>query len=180
MPNYWNPNNFYPVSYAQQSYAPSPMPQQSFATQPTIAAVWVDGEVEARGKSIPQGVSQFFMVDVNNQKIYWKSLNQMGMPNPMQILNFTIEGQQQNLPAGQSGTNYSGYSGDNNQSGHQDMSQFVTKQDFEQLRNEIRQMSGTANGGNNGNSGYSGSNGNSNNSGASNSTGNQSNRGGNR
>lgn len=167
MPQYWNPNNFYPASYAQQSYMPAPMPQQSYAVQPTIAAVWVDGEMEARGKSIPQGVSQFFMVDVNNQKIYWKSLNQMGMPNPMQTLNFTIEGQQQNLPAGNSGTNYSGYSGDNGQSGHHDMSQYVTKQDLEQLRSEIRQMN------------QSGTNGNSNTSGASN-TGNQSNRGGNR
>lgn len=161
MPQYWNPNSFYPASYSPMSYS-APMPQQSFAAQPSIAAAWVDGEMEARGKSIPQGVSQFFMVDVNNQKIYWKSLNQMGMPNPMQTLNFTIEGQQQNLPAG------SGMSGEG-QSSMPDMSQFATKQDFEALRNEIRQM------GQSGNGGYSGTN-NSN----TNTSGQNGNRGGNR
>ena len=158
MPQYWNPNNFYPATYHVMSFTPSPMPQQSYATQPSIAAAWVDGEMEARGKSIPQGVSQFFMVDVNNQKIYWKSLNQMGMPNPMQVLNFTIEGQQQNLSSGMSG---------DTQPQMPDMSQFATKQDFEALRNEIRQM---------GQSGYSGTNNSNNN----NTSGQNGNRGGNR
>lgn len=160
MPQYWNPTNNYSGTYPQMSYAMQPVYQQSYAPQPSIAAAWVDGEMEARGKSIPQGVSQFFMVDVNNQKIYWKSLNPMGMPNPMQILNFTIEGQQQNLPAG------SGMSGDANRM--TDTSQFATKQDFEALRNEIRQMA---------QSGYSGAN-NTNNSNAQ--SGQNGNRGGNR
>lgn len=139
MPNYWNPNNMYPVTYPQ--YQVPMMPQQSFATQPTIAAAWVESEMEARGKSIPQGVNQFFMFDANQQKIYLKSLNQMGMPNPMQTLSFTID-PQQNLPAGQSGS----------MSGTvQDMSNYVTKQDLDQLRNEIRQMnqSGAMNGNSN-------------------------------
>jgi len=130
------------------------MPQQSYA-QPTIAASWVESEMEARGKSIPQGVNQFFMFDANQQKIYLKSLNQMGMPNPMQTLSFTID-PQQNLPAGQSGA-MSGTTSD--------MSNYVTKQDLEQLRNEIRQMNqsgamngnsnnpGNQNGGSNGNRG---------------------------
>ena len=100
MPNYWNPNNMYPATYPQ--YQVPMMPQQSFATQPSIAAAWVESEMEARGKSMPQGVNQFFMFDATQQKIYLKSLNQMGMPNPMQTLSFTID-PQQNLPAGQSG-----------------------------------------------------------------------------
>lgn len=152
MPNYWNPSNMYPATYPQ--YQMPMMPQQSYA-QPTIAAAWVESEMEARGKSIPQGVNQFFMFDANQQKIYLKSLNQMGMPNPMQTLSFTID-PQQNLPAGQSGA-MSGTTSD--------MSNYVTKQDFEQLRNEIRQMnqsgamngnannSGNQNGGSNGNRG---------------------------
>jgi len=152
MPNYWNPNNMYPATYPQ--YQMPMMPQQSYA-QPTIAAAWVESEMEARGKSIPQGVNQFFMFDANQQKIYLKSLNQMGMPNPMQTLSFTID-PQQNLPAGQSGA-MSGTTSD--------MSNYVTKQDLEQLRNEIRQMNqsgamngnsnnpGNQNGGSNGNRG---------------------------
>lgn len=150
MPNYWNPNNMYPATYPQ--YQMPMMPQQSYA-QPTIAAAWVESEMEARGKSIPQGVNQFFMFDANQQKIYLKSLNQMGMPNLMQTLSFTID-PQQNLPAGQSGA-MSGTASD--------MSNYVTKQDFEQLRNEIRQMnqSGAMNGNaNNSSNQNGGSNGN--------------------
>lgn len=158
MPNYWNPNNMYPATYPQ--YQMPMMPQQSFAAPSTIAAAWVESEMEARGKSMPQGVTQFFMFDANQQKIYLKSLNQMGMPNPMQTLSFTID-PQQNLPAGQSG-NMSGTNAT-------DMSNYVTRQDFEQLRNEIRQMN------------QSGAmNGNSNNSGNQNGGNSNGNRGGNR
>jgi hypothetical protein len=68
----------------------------------------------------------------------------------MQTLSFTID-PQQNLPAGQSGA-MSGTA--------QDMSNYVTKQDLEQLRNEIRQMnqSGAMNGNSNNQNGGSNSN----------------------
>ena len=137
MPNYWNPSNFYPVSYTplygtQPGYSGTPL-QQSYTSQPTIVAAWVEGEMEARGRQMPQGATQFFMFDANQQKIYLKSINQMGMPNPMQILNFTIEDNTANLPGGQSGMSQTG--------ANTDMSQYVTKHDLEQLRNEIRQMS---------------------------------------
>lgn len=136
MPNYWNSGNFYPAIYPQYYSGMPQMPQQSYANQSSIAAAWVEGEMEARGRQMPQGVNQFFMFDANKQKIYLKSLNQMGMPNPMQILNFTIDDQSQgNLPAG----NSSSMSG-NTMSGAPDMSQYVTKQDFDILRNEIQQM----------------------------------------
>lgn len=166
MPNYWNSGNFYPTLYPQYGYSSAPvMPQQSYtAPVSNIAAAWVEGEMEARGRQIPQGVTQYFMFDANQKKIYLKSINQMGMPNPMQVLNFTIEEQPQgNISSGQSG----------NYSGSPDMSQYVTKQDLEQLKNEIRTMnqSGMNSSTNNG---YSGNqNGSANNSG-------QSNRGGNR
>lgn len=133
MPNFWNPGNFYPATYPQYI---STMPQQSFSNQPSIAAAWVEGEMEARGRQMPQGINQFFMFDANKQKIYLKSLNQMGMPNPMQVLSFTIDEQpQMNLPIGNS-SNMSGAT----QTAQPDMSQYVTKQDFDSLRNEIQQM----------------------------------------
>lgn len=146
MPAYNNP--YYGPTYMPASYQPpvigqasfAPYTQQSFAPaqtpvqQPVCKVEWVDGEIEARGHQIPQGVSQLYMFDTNSQTIYLKSLNQMGIPNPMQIMHYTVEEAQTNLPAGQSGST-------------PDMSQYVTKQDFDALRQEIRnlQMSGQNN-----------------------------------
>lgn len=171
MPAFSNPYygpTYAGASYGYPGYSGTPtMPAQSYASQPSVAAAWVEGEIEAHGRQMPQGVTQFFMFDANRQKIYLKSLNQMGMPNPMQTLSFTIDDQPQgNLPAGQSGA--MGYT--NGQSGH-DMSQYVTRQDFDQLRNEIRQM--TQSGANGGNSNMSGQNGSANQNGGGNRGGNR-------
>lgn len=153
MPSYTNPYfgpTYYPASYAvgQASFTPyNNMPawqpqQQSYTAGPACAMAWVDGEIEARGRQIPQGVTQYAMWDTNRQVIYLKSLNQMGMPNPMQILHYAIDEQQNNLPSGQKGeTGSSGNASDTNSVLIPDMSQYVTKRDFDQLRNEIRVMS---------------------------------------
>lgn len=145
MPIYYNPNPSYPGVYGnpmmmgQASFAPYAqqpmMPAQSYATGPNCAMAWVDGEIEARGRQMPQGVTQFAMWDTNKPVIYLKSMNQMGMPNPMQIIHYTFEEQQNNLPAGQSGDsmNVSGAEGP-------DMSQYVTKDDLNQMRQELRNM----------------------------------------
>lgn len=162
MPSYYNPNLYYPASY--QGAYPYAMPQmmqppvqQSYAPGPACAMAWVDGEIEARGRQMPQGVTQYAMWDTNKQVIYLKSLNQMGMPNPMQIIHYTIEESGNNtsaLPAGQSGD-----ANMNASSQSQDTNQYVTKQDFEELRNEIRNISksgnssGNQNGNNSGNRG---------------------------
>lgn len=149
MPNYYNP--YYPATYqspimGQASFSPYanvslPQPiQQSYAAGPSCAMGWVDGEIEARGRQMPQGVTQYAMWDTNQQKIYLKSLNQMGMPNPMQIIRYTIEEQSQSsLPAGQSGE------GNTSNAQSFDSSQFVTKQDFEELKNELRNMNRNGN-----------------------------------
>lgn len=159
MPTYWNPNNFYPTSYgASMGYSGLPMQSVQQAPmmagggtgapiQPSCAMCWVPDEMEARGKSMPAGVTQFAMWDSNKPVIYLKSLNAMGIPNPMQVLHYSIEEAKQNLPAGQSGDAPP-------QVQMPDMSQFVTKQDFEELRKELRQsqqmqhMSGEMNPGN--------------------------------
>lgn len=137
MAGYYNPYNFYPVQYANQmgyagySGAPAQQPvmmQQPQTTGPNCAMAWVDGEIEARGRQIPQGVTQLAMWDTNSPKIYLKSINQMGMPNPMQILTYTMEEAQAALPAGQSGDN------------HVDLSNYATKDEISQLRDEIRNL----------------------------------------
>lgn len=152
MPNYWNPNNFYPVTYPMSGYSgysglPNQPQMQVSQTPNTYAMAWVDGEIEARGRQMPQGVTQYAMWDANQPKIYLKSLNQMGMPNPMQILHYTVEEAQSALPAG----------GQQSGAPSPDMSQYVTKQELENFRNEMHQMqsgnSGTNYSGNNQNSG---------------------------
>ena len=132
MPNYWNPNNFYPATYPQM-YGTPMVPQQPMSgasVQPQCVMTWVPDEMEARGKSMPQGCTQFAMWDSNQPKIYLKSINQMGMPNPMQVLHYTIEEAQASLPAGQSGATQP----------MPDMSQYATHDEIEQLRNEINRM----------------------------------------
>lgn len=121
------------VQPMQQSYTPAPV------QQPKVME-WVEGEIGAKAFQMPAGWpanTPIPLWDSTDTVIYLKSVNQMGMPNPMQKLKYTIEEtQQQALMSGASGNSMSG----------QDMSQFVTKQDLEQLKQEIRNM---GNGGNN-------------------------------
>lgn len=148
----FNPYN--PYSYGQQplygSYAAQPiqqiMPQQSYAppVQPQPRAMeWVEGEIGAIAYQMPPGWpanTPIPLWDNKSTTIYLKSWNQMGVPNPLQKLPYTLPAQQMSLPSEQSG--------DNNFSGSvapaeqrmPDMSQYVTKTDFDQLRQEIRNM----------------------------------------
>ena len=92
---------------------------------------WVDGEAEAKGTPIPNGASQFAMWDINEPIIYIKSLNQMGMPNPMQKARYKLEQKEQ------SHNMSNGMSRDEEK---QNDSQYVTKSDFEQMKNELKEL----------------------------------------
>lgn len=82
---YGNPYGQFPQQTTQQaSYTP---------VQPTQGMVWVDGETEAKGKQIPAGATQFAMWDINEPVIYIKSLNQMGIPNPLRKIHYKMEEQ---------------------------------------------------------------------------------------
>lgn len=147
MPQYFNPYaTMYPASYmpamgysgAMQNYA-NPAGQTN---KPVCAMDWVEGEIEARGRTIPQGVSQYYLWDINQEKIYVKSLNQMGFPNPMRTIYYHFDGEQQALPGGQSSTgNYSGNAGgtvnpaEHNPTGTE--INYLTKDDFEKLKEEL-------------------------------------------
>ena len=150
MPNYYNPYNFYPVSYANQmGYNSMPaqqvVPQQSMAVQPPQikAMEWVEGEVGAKAFQMPQGwpANQPIVLWDSTDTIIWlKSWGPMGIPNPMQKLKYVMP-EQQNQSYLMSGTNDGGNvssaSGDN----HPDMKNYATKDDIMSLREEIRQMS---------------------------------------
>lgn len=123
----YQPNWNFP-NYSQNSMAPYPnyaqQPQQSMAH----SMIGVDGEVGAKAYQMPQGWPANLPIplwDTNDTVIYLKSINQMGMPNPLQKIRYTIEDQQQQsmLPAAsQQGNSY------------------ATKEDMESMRSEMREI----------------------------------------
>ena len=161
MASYYNPYNFYPVSYGGSLYPTNPpaqMPQQSWSPPPQAEGIhWVEGEVGAKAFQRPNGWPDNQPIplwDSTDTVIYLKSWGPMGIPNPLQKLRYEMPEQQtQALPAGMSGST------DRSQAVSPDLSQFVTKQDLDQLKNEIRSMltpQGNQNGGNNNASGNRG------------------------
>lgn len=132
MAGYYNPYlNVIPAGYTGAMYqqVPTQMPQQSYApTQPPMQSnvIGVDGEIGAKAFSIPNGATgPIALWDTNDNVIYMRTFNAAGMPMPLKKLRYTEEEPVQALPG---------------QSGAVDTSQFVTKSDLEQLRQEIRQM----------------------------------------
>lgn len=138
-------NSYLPMAYQQgwgygsgnpqsmyQSYA-QPMNQGQYSAMQQSAQTsqgikWVDGEAEAKGTPIPAGVSQFAMWDINEPVIYIKTLNQMGMPNPMQKAHYKLEQKEQ--------SNMSG-----NMSRQEDKeSEYVKKSDLESMKKELKEM----------------------------------------
>ena len=90
---------------------------------------WVDGEVGAKAFQMPQGwppETPIVLWDNGEKKIYLKSWNQMGMPNPLQELDYEIKERTNPalLPSNISG----------------DASPYVTKEDLNQLKQEIHSM----------------------------------------
>ena len=169
MPNYYNPYNFYPATYANQmGYSGMPMqqmsqmPQQNYATpvqQGPKMMEWVEGEVGAKAFQMPNGWpanSPIPLWDSTDTVIYLKSWGPMGIPNPMQKLRYEMP-EQQNQAMLMSGNS----SGNESQSGHPDMSQYVTKQDLENIKKEMMTtLSSMNNSGNNQNGSNSSQNGN--------------------
>lgn len=103
---------------------------QSYASNNMKSMEWVDGEVGAKAFQMPAGwppETPIVLWDNSEKKIYLKSWNQMGMPNPMQELCYEIK--ERTNPA----LLPSNISGDN--------MQYATKEDFEQLRQEIQNLS---------------------------------------
>lgn len=133
-------NSGYGQMYPQQSYqVPNP---QSFGQAQGQGLDWVDGEAAARAMQLPAGVTQHAMWDINEPIIYLKSVNQMGMPNPLRKIRYTVEETQQS-GAGQSQAMLT--SGETERTAP-DMTQyirrdetdgFVRKEDMERMKHEL-------------------------------------------
>ena len=117
----------FPQQYPQQI----PMPQPYTSGQQAPKGIdWVDGEAAAKATQLPPGVSQHAMWDINEPVIYIKSMNQMGMPNPIQKIRYQIE-EQKPAQSGQarltSGTEET------------DMSDYVRKDELEAMKEELKE-----------------------------------------
>lgn len=114
-----------PAAPAHSGYTPPyPPAQPSYEPPPVNPSPFVDGEFEARARSIPQGWppdTPYVMWDVNRNYQYVKSVDPTGRPYPMRVIEFfdrTPQPQQSSLPA-------------------MDPSNFVTKEDMEQMEQRI-------------------------------------------
>ena len=126
------PYNMYPLN----SYTPQPQPAPTLAAQQPqqLGIIWVDGEVGARAYQLPAGWPANTPVplwDTNDTFIYLKSTNPMGMPNPLQRLPYTVEDTQHPMPERRSATPAL-------MSGEHRDPQYVTRDDLERMKQEIR------------------------------------------
>lgn len=114
----------YPTNSYQQQYAQAYIPQSNLApTQQPIGIIWVDGEVGAKAYQLPTGWpvnAPMPLWDTNDTIIYLKSTNQMGMPNPLQKIHYTMdEAPKQSFTSA-------------------DMSAYATKDDLARMKEELK------------------------------------------
>ena len=155
MPNY---NNFqsgygYPM-YSANSYQTYQQPQMQYAQangmsyqnqQTPVGIVWVDGEVGAKAYQLPANWpvnAPMPLWDTNDTIIYLKSTNQMGMPNPLQKVHYTMDEVQRSPMMGQSGQTQPALTAGEHSA--PDMSNYVTKSDLEQMKEELKTAMTTA------------------------------------
>lgn len=122
----------YPVPYTGGYYsgaAPQVYLQAQNQVQPcSHGLIWVDGEVGAKAYQLPQGIpanQPVALWDTNDTVIYLKSMNAMGMPNPLQKAHYTLEEHRGTGPATSSAAPVP------------DMSEYVRKEDMERMKKEL-------------------------------------------
>lgn len=139
MPNFPNTNSGYMSNTGYPYYSTTPQ-QQSYAPaqQTQLGMQWVDGEIGAKAFQLPAGWPANVPVvlwDIGEPLIYFKSVNQMGMPNPLYKVRYIPPTDTNSMilpPADQSYV-----SGD---AAAADTSKFVTKEDMEGFKNDIIEM----------------------------------------
>lgn len=140
MAGYFNPyaNTGYPSQYPQMSYAqpaqmPVQQPQPQLTPMQNNGMIWVDGEIGAKAYQLNGQTGPVALWDTNDQIIYLKSVNQMGMPNPLQKIRWKMEDE---APAGMIASGINGMSGNDGMSGHDQKMQ----SEIDSMRNDIREL----------------------------------------
>ena len=118
--------------YGQQGITQN-VPQSQTSGTCMHGLIWVDGEIGAKAYQLPQGLpanQPIALWDTNDTIIYLKSVNPMGMPNPLQKAHYTLEGVK-------SGVKDQGYSEDTEPVKLPDMTQYVRKDDLERMKQDL-------------------------------------------
>lgn len=121
----WNYGNA-----SQQAFPQFQQNVQPQSPQQAHGMIWVDGEVGAKAYQMPQNWpanQPIPLWDTNDTVIYLKSVNPMGMPNPLQKAHYTLEGMQ-------SGEKRQGYSGSEQTP---DISEYVRKEDLDRMKQDL-------------------------------------------
>lgn len=131
--NSWNYSGVGQQMYPQYQQSMNQMPvQQTSQTHNGMGIKWVDGEVGAKAYQMPAGWppnQPIDLWDTNDTVIYLKSINPMGMPNPLQKARYELEGMK-------TGEKTTGYSGDTEPK-LADMTQYVRKEDLERMKQDL-------------------------------------------
>lgn len=146
MPNYYGSyTNPYGVGSAYfNPYVQPQVPQvpMSGAQQNPQYMIQVDGEMAARAWQAPSNLPPRTMIplwDYDGEHVYFKSVDEYGRMNPMRKGRVIFEDEQRNLPQASQAQS------DNGVSGAQsielpDMSKYITKEDFESFKQDLRSM----------------------------------------
>ena len=125
--------NPYPANSYQQQYAQTVQPYNQQTPQPSHGIIWVDGEVGAKAYQFPQNWpvnTPLALWDTNDQVIYLKSYNQMGMPNPVQKLRHTMQDGEKRQAISET---------------HVPEGEFVRREDLDRVKEELMEAINTAN-----------------------------------
>ena len=140
----YNPNmnntygQMYGSGYGQAMY-PQTFPQmqlqaygQSMPVEGEIK--WVDGEVGAKAFQLPQGMTKpVALWDTNDTVIYLKSMNQFGIPNPIQKIRYRMEDAQVPRPVEQGRLE----SGDTSPEAKPDMTGYIRRDELDAMKEEL-------------------------------------------
>lgn len=141
----YNPNMYstygqmYGNSYGQNVY-PQQLPQMQSQNYGQAMPVegeikWVDGEVGAKAHQIPAGTTKpVALWDTNDTVIYLKSMNQYGIPNPIQKIHYRME---EMVPKYMGQDQQKLESGDTQPEVKQDMKEYIRRDDLESMKDEL-------------------------------------------
>jgi len=143
----YNPNMYntygqmYGNSYGQQMYPQSMqgMQPQSYGQAPAVKGEieWVDGEVGAKAYQVPAGMTKpVALWDTNDTVIYLKSVNQYGIPNPIQKIHYRME---EMVPKYMGQDQAKLESGDALTETKPDMTGYVRKDELDAMKEELKE-----------------------------------------
>lgn len=96
---------------------------------------WVDGEAAAKSYQVPAGTTKpVALWDTNDTVIYLKSMNPMGMPNPLQKIHYVMDAQEPKYAGREQARLESGEA----EPSH-DMTQYVRKDELEAMKDELKE-----------------------------------------